>query len=196
MGAGEALGAASPGTGDTAPRMRMACGRRLPLEPPSRRGWGRAGGSFGVSRKSLTPPGCGWSLARADTAMGELNLAPSPSQENWESVGLRGGGVCLCIAPKVRAAPCFFGERKGKRCPQTTPKQLRVAPFLPASAALPPRFLPGRCGLRQRPWDHPHPSSCWGPSPPASPRDPVPAAHSPPPPITSGRRFWVEKSHL
>lgn len=35
MGAGEALGAASPGTGDTVPRMRMVCGRRLPLDPPS-----------------------------------------------------------------------------------------------------------------------------------------------------------------
>ena len=59
-GAGETLGAASPGSGDTVPRMGMVSGPKAPSGPTiagARRGWGGAGGSVGVSRKMLTPPG-------------------------------------------------------------------------------------------------------------------------------------------
>lgn len=62
MGAGKALGAASLGTRDTVLRMRMVCGLKAASGASgatiagARWGWDHTGGSFGVSRKSLTPP--------------------------------------------------------------------------------------------------------------------------------------------
>lgn len=83
-----------------------------------------------MSRKRLTPPGSGRSLARADTVTGELNLAPSPSQETRERVGLVRGAASHRPQNGSRCL-LFFGGEKGK---DVTPNHPKTAENYPISA--------------------------------------------------------------
>lgn len=144
--------------------------------------WPKAA-SWGV-QEDVDPTGSSQSLAQADRAMGKLNLAPRPSQETWERVGLVGPGPR--VSPAQELLPVFLG-RERERAALNRPKTAESCP-VSARFRSPSPSLPARL-TRAVP-------AFPGPSPPRVPRGTIPLGQpqgtptsSTRPPKASGRGF-------